>query len=91
MKTIYKYDLDTTDIQTVNLPTTHEILCIQTQHGKPTLWAKVDTNCSSTVNVNIYTFGTGHNIPDIELFYLGTYQLNNGSLIFHIFTDEPIK
>jgi hypothetical protein len=43
VKVIYKYTLEVTDEQEVKMPANAQILCVQVQHGRPTLWALVDT------------------------------------------------
>lgn len=84
--TIWKYPLETTDHQTVIMPNNAEILTVGVQFGKPCLWVKVEqTNSQETIN--IATYGTGHLIAkeDEKLDYIGTYQLHEGQLIFHVF------
>lgn len=85
MRTIYKYKLDTTDLQTVQMPEDARILCVQTQQGEPCLWAMVNPE-RKRVDRQIATYGTGHPIPvDISAGYIGTYQLSGGMLVFHVF------
>jgi len=85
-QTIYKFNLMVDDYQIINLPIGSKILCVQTQRNLPCLYAMVKLNESIKHDHIIRTFGTGHDIPDNErLSYIGTYQLNNGSLVFHVF------
>ena len=89
MKIIYKYPLKTIDLQSIILPIGAEILKIQVQHGEPQLWALVDSENLSETRF-FETFGTGHPIDDsVERKYVGTYQISNGNLVFHVF--ERIK
>lgn len=30
-------------------------------------------------------FGTGHKIPDVDLKYIGTYQIESGIFVFHLY------
>lgn len=87
MKVIYKYLLPVRDIQRVQMPEGAEILAVQEQNGAACLWAIVeDTN--TLVYRNFETFGTGQPIMedmDVMREYIGTYQLNRGGLVFHIF------
>lgn len=54
------------------------------------LWAIVDPEETEMEDRHILILGTGHDIPEITkteqcLGYLGTVQLQNGTLVFHIF------
>lgn len=84
-KTIYKYTLEATDVQQIEIPQGAEILCIQTQNETPCIWALVDPNATVTKRV-FEIFGTGHNVPENgNRKYIGTFQLNQGALVFHCF------
>ncbi len=87
MKTIYKYPLVVADKQTIEISDDFQMCCIQTQHENPCLWIGVNTEAQKT-KVIIRMFGTGHEIPsDIDLEYIGTFQLNYGELVFHVFYE----
>jgi hypothetical protein len=80
---IYKYELQVAERQSVKMPLNAQILDIQMQHGKPTLWAKVDEN-SKTEMITIDTYGTGHSMSeDNSLEFLATVQ--DGGLVWHFF------
>lgn len=86
LKTIWKFELETTDVQRIEMPACSEILCIQTQNEKPCIWALVlPSNSEAKVKRTFEIFGTGHNVPRADRKYIGTYQLNGGSLVFHCF------
>jgi hypothetical protein len=87
MKTIYKYELTITNEQVIKIPVDAEILSVQVQHEKPCLWALVDTD-NLDKNIKIHMFGTGHPLPNMELKYLGTFQMRHGHLIFHCFYEN---
>lgn len=85
-KTIWKYELKTTDVQQVYMPIGAEILTVQTQLERPCLWALVDPQAEKETR-GIMIYGTGHPVPT-EPYphkYIGTYQLSDGSLVFHVF------
>ena len=84
MKRILKYELSIEDEQTILLPDNAELLTVQVQRGVPCLWARVDT-AELNVRRKIITHGTGHIVPDTTGRYVGTYQLDSGSLVFHVF------
>jgi hypothetical protein len=84
---VLKWAIEVTDKQTVQLPVGAEILCVQAQHGRPCIWALVDGEVSlSTVEPRVlFTHGTGHETsPDIGC-YIGTYQLESGAFVGHVF------
>lgn len=88
METIYKYDLQVTDHQVIQLPKGAKILTVQEQLQIPCIWALVDP-IAQKEDVEVWTFGTGHEMTDSlsgKIKYLGTYQLNGGRLVFHVFT-----
>lgn len=85
-KTVWKYDIKTTNTLNINMPKGAEILDIQEQKEKPKIWALVNPdNSLETRKFKIY--GTGHNIDSSinKDNYIGTYQLHRGNLIFHVF------
>lgn len=82
MKTIYKYQLKTTDQQTITMPVGSEILSLQIQFGNPCIWVKVDTDNEVRYRTFV-TFGTGHPLPENDLEFIGTYQ--TGQFVFHVF------
>lgn len=91
MRTIWKNKLEAIDKQTIQLPLGAEILSVQTQNGKPCLWATVDTD-EFTEPRTIEIFGTGNPIPPgpgIERVFIGTFQIDGGSFVGHVF--ERIK
>lgn len=90
MKQIWKYSLRTIDRQTLQVPAGAKILTVQVQRGEPYLWALVDPAADHPSNINIAVFGTGHNIPDDIGEYIGTFQLLNSELIFHVFKERMI-
>ncbi len=86
--TIWKFPLELTNEQTLEMPDGAEILCLQLQHGIPTIWAKVDPD-GYKVKRQVRIFGTGHPIrPTASTKYVGTFQAEGGLLIFHVFIDE---
>lgn len=85
MKTIYKYQLEVTDEQVIKMPAYAEILTVQIQDGIPCIWVAVNTVFADR-DYKIRTIGTGNPIEkEFKGRYIGTYQLQNGSLVFHVF------
>ena len=86
MKTIHKYTLAVVDFQTLRLPRGAELLTAQAQGDHPQLWARVDLDEAELEAVELRTVGTGRPFPDSDDWgYVGTYQLQDGALVFHLF------
>lgn len=84
MKTIYKYPLNVTDYQEIEMPEDSTILCVDTQHETPCIWAIVDTEKGMTKR-KIYVYGTGHPMNSDIFAYIGTFMINGGAFVFHVF------
>ena len=84
MKTIWKYQLEVTDTQEISIPCNSKILSVQTQRNKPVMWVLIDPDTEKfTKKFRIY--GTDHPIETNDLIYIGTFQLDEGSFIGHVF------
>ncbi len=84
MRTIWKYQLEVTDQQSVSMPRNAEILHVAAQHGVACLWAEV-TPDTPEEDRSILIVGTGHPIPIGDRRYIGTFQLSGGALVFHAY------
>lgn len=82
-KTIWKFPLTTTDVQTVEIPSDYEILTIQIQDGIAYMWALVSPDVRM-IKIVIETFGTGQPMKNGLRKYIGTLQIP-GPLVFHYF------
>jgi len=88
MKRIYKYPLELTDTQFVELPLGAEILTVQMQGDRLCLWAMVNTLPEAIKkNRRIEIIGTGNPVPTGVLKYISTFQMMGGGLIFHAFEN----
>lgn len=88
IKRIYKYKLEMTDVQEVQLPTGYQILTVQNQSDTPCLWALVDPDELNTESVTIEMYGTGSTISydmGITREYIATFQIYDGAYVFHVF------
>jgi len=83
---IWKYTLKDLTTQIVRMPMKSEILDIQMQDGKPTIWAMVDPN-SLEIEVKINRYGTGNEIEcnDSQDEYLATLQ--DDGYVWHFFMN----
>jgi len=86
VKRIFKYPLKTADQQVLTMPRNAVPLCVQVQpHVGPCLWAMVEDSEPTELRT-VRIIGTGHPVPDAaKLYYVGTYQLDDGALVFHVF------
>lgn len=87
MLTIYKWAIPIKDYFTLELPKNAKILTIQTQRGTPQLWAMVDSETEKETR-HFRLSGTGHPLGNDYLRiinYIGTFQIENGALVFHLF------
>jgi hypothetical protein len=83
VKAVWKYELSPETA--VRMPQEAKVLTVQTQSGKPCLWAEVDP-ARPTVLRRFATYGTSHTMPDEPGRYIGTFQLETG-FVFHVY--EP--
>lgn len=82
---IYKYPLQITDKQEIELPVTATVFSVQAHNNDLFFWAGVNINEKTKPRV-FRVIGTGHDIPDAKfLHYLGTVQTHGGSLVWHVF------
>jgi hypothetical protein len=87
-KKIWKFPVSP-NVPVIEMPEGAEILTVQTQHGEPCIWALVNPAAKKEKRY-FWVFGTGHNVPvEAERKYIGTFQLEGGALVFHLF--ERIK
>lgn len=86
MKKIYKYILEITDFQTVEIPGLQLLLGAQFQNGQLCVWALVDPDKLKS-NIPFWIFGTGNPLSDVieDIDYFKTVQ--QGPLVWHIFTN----
>ena len=86
-KAIWKFMINITDTQEIPMPIGAEILTVQSQCGTPCLWARVSPGFKKE-NRTIIMIGTGHSIRHETGRYIGTFQIDNGALVFHVFEGK---
>jgi hypothetical protein len=90
MKVIWKFFLEPDAIDGIEMPRGAEILSVGVQHGGPKLWAICDDR-APTAKRRISVVGTGHGmtgrgLADVSAAeFIGTFQLQGGALVFHVF------
>ena len=86
-QTIWKYDVMINDSQKIEMPQGANLLSVQIQNGIPCIWAIVNPMNAEVERV-IQMAGTGHDMSERVMgAFLGTIQLNDGALIFHVFDN----
>lgn len=82
-KTVWKFPLVLEDTCALMMPVGAKILTVQAQAGWPCLWAIVNPDAPQEARL-FALVGTGHSVPEWELDYIGTVQIEPG-LVFHLF------
>lgn len=82
---IWKYELVVADTQNIEMSPDAKLLCVQVQRDAPKLWALVDETREGKELRTIAIYGTGNPIPSNPGEYIDTFQLFDGSLVFHAF------
>ena len=86
MKTIWKYELNPL-LTELEVPKDSKILSLQTQFGIPCIWLLVEPNNDKS-KLKLTVVGTGHNLCDENKTYIGTFQMDGGELVLHVFSDD---
>lgn len=84
--TIFKYPINVGQTR-ICLPIGAEVLCVQTQNDEPYIWASVERDAKQFKNRNFVVYGTGHSFGHNQepVVYIGTFQLDNGQFVGHLF------
>lgn len=98
MRKIYKYKLETTDLQVVEVPKLggassfkEQLLNIEVQNETPCMWCLVDEE-EEAQEITIRIVGTGNPMPVLSKDdYLGSYMQSDGRLVFHVFLENSVQ
>ena len=91
---IWKYTLSIADEQSITMPVNSEIISVQNQYGNLVVWAVVDdSELAMKDRREFRVIGTGHEITrSLEGWqFIGTVQMANGALVWHVFVDDPLR
>ena len=86
MKAILKFEINQINSSAM-MPVGAKLLTAQGQKDTICVWAEVDTDAPSE-RVPFDVFGTGRIIPEgmgIDREYVGTAQIHDGDLVFHVY------
>jgi len=84
MKTIWKFPVEVADSFGLDMPVGAEVLSVQVQNGTPMIWATVDDGLMRERRM-FAVRGTGHYMSETESRFVGTFQLPELGLVFHLF------
>jgi len=87
MKTIYKTELDEAT-NYVELPANSSPLCLQLQKEIPCIWWQVPDTEAVTKRFDVFVIGTGYILPARAITYVGTFQVEEGRFVFHVYIGE---
>ena len=83
IKVIYKFELKPL-VTTVDIPKDARVLTVQTQQNKPYIWVIVDAD-NPTVRRKFTVQMTGVFFDVSGLRYIGTFQVDEGSFVGHVY------
>ena len=85
--TIWKFPIPISDNFVVEMPAGATILTVQVQAKKPFIWAVVDPE--KPIEQRRFALrGTGHWLHPAGWNYVGSFQMNDGVIVFHLFAGE---
>lgn len=87
MRRVYKYPVGPGAFKHLMTART-DMLDVQVQDGSPQMWALVDLSAPEQWR-HFVSVGTGQDIEQRIVSHVGTFQLQEGALIFHVFEVHP--
>jgi hypothetical protein len=88
MKTIWKFQIEIKDEFILMMPKDSKIIAVNPQKGLPFIWAMVDDSQKREIR-EFLLIGTGYDIGRMDnlykFSYRGTFFINDGLLVFHLF------
>ncbi len=90
MRTVWKFPLLVTDSQAFHMPMGAVVLHVDVQRGEAMFWALVETDRPVEPR-HFAVYGTGHPMANdgSTLVHCGSFLLNEGNLVFHLFEVLP--
>lgn len=84
---IWKFKIEFTGLQQIEMPFGAKILTAQMQHGKLCIWALCEPSNEQEPRT-IAICGTGHSAPSDINQYVATIQTDDGAWVWHVFAKE---
>lgn len=93
MRTIHKFPIDPSIDSITEIKTTvgYRILTAQVQGGRPYVWVEMDLD-DLPVITTVTVIGTGRMMPEnaaARLWYVGTFQMQDGTYVGHVYHRVP--
>lgn len=88
MRRILKYEIKAHGEQVIEFGGLAQIRCVGVQNNTPYIWADVNEHLLQKEKKKIRVFMTGEEIPSDLIHktkYIGTFFLNNGEYVGHVF------
>ena len=82
--TVYKYELWIDDFVSIQMPVGAEVLHVDVQRGQPCIWARVDPTAGPERRI-FRVARTGHPLDPAIGPHIGSFQMHDGELVFHVF------
>lgn len=91
-KRIFKYSCPVPLVATfpVTMVRGAEVLCVQVQNGGPQLWAVIEDAEHQDEERVFVLRATGQSFDGSEGRYIGTFQLDGGLFVGHLFERSPL-
>lgn len=89
-KTIWRYELPIQDIVELTMPIGAQVLAVQKRdeyRKRIDLWALGSPDLKAFEKRTFRVIGTGNPVPAVPLRYVGTVQIEYGTLVFHVFEE----
>lgn len=87
-KKIFKYTLEITPHQTLELPKGSTILSVANQYERLVLYVSVDTEeTNNTSEVDVYILNTGDSLNAHTNEFIGTVLFHDGEYVAHVYLD----
>lgn len=87
MRTIHKFPLEITDVQTINIEPNASLLSVAFQRDTLCVWAEVADDRAYAHPRNIWIVGTGNPMPDADLHFIGTVLMEEVGLVWHVYEE----
>ena len=88
MRQVWKYRIPPQDHQTLSVPKGSQFLHFALQDDQPNLWFLVDPSTDMETR-ELRLAGTGQNIWEENLTYVGTAVGHMGQFVWHLFEVRP--
>jgi hypothetical protein len=82
---IFKYPIEVKDKQVVSMPRGAQVLSVQMQNGKLTVWALCPAATAVHESRTFHVFGTGHDLPEAADSRTFVATVQDGNYVWHIF------